>query len=182
MVIAELVARTGGSTEHAGPRDLGDAILVGPDPSLVRPGSMVAVPVVPGELVDHAWVDRMRGPYTSLARHLLERALARPATGPPLPARHDHTPVPTWVTEAAAGQRGLLDALGLDVPAALGAPCNGCGTVLVQHLVPAIIFGWYLVTTVLATADSVVLVEGSYAEHESVEAPFPVRWTRPDPI
>ena len=149
---------------------------IGVVPGWLQPGSMAAVPRVSGEQVDAAWVERMRGPYTSLARHLLERALAPHAAGPPPPARHGPHPVPTWAAEAAAGHRGLLDALGLDLPPVPGAPPAGHGPMLVQHLVPAITLGWYLVTTVLATGDAVLLVEGTYAEHESVEAPFPVRW------
>jgi len=145
-------------------------------PGRLQPGCMVAVPLEPGEFVDAAWVERMRGPYTSRARHLLERALAPPATGPPPPVNHGHDPVPTWASGAAACHRGLLDALGLDLPPALGAPSAGHGPILVQHLVPAITLGWYLVTTVLATGDAVLLVEGAYAEHGSAEAPFPVRW------
>ena len=142
----------------------------------LEPGAMAAVPLEPGERVDAAWVDRMRGPYTSRARHLLERALAPVAPGPPAPAGHGRGPVPTWAAEAAACQRGLLDALGLDLPLASDDSRIGHGPVLVQHLVPAITLGWYVVTTVLATGDAVFLVEGSYAEHGSAEAPFPVRW------
>ncbi len=150
---------------------------------VLRAETMVAVPLEPGEWVDTGWVERMRGPYTSRARHLLERALAPPAAGQPLAARHDRDSVPIWVREAAARHRGLLDALGLDLPLALddhadhAGPAGTGGSILVQHLVPAIALGWYLVTTVHATEHAVVLLEGTYAEHESDEAPFPVRWS-----
>ena len=187
MVIAPLLplpARIGSGTRPQGAAPSSGARSVHPvvpdlDPRTTRrldPRSMVAVPLEPGEQVDAAWVDRMRGPYTSRARHLLERASAPVAPGPPPPAGHGRGPVPTWAAEAAACQRGLLDALGLDLPLACDATLPGHGPVLVQHLVPAITLGWYVVTTVLATGDAVFLVEGSYAEHGSAEAPFPVRW------
>jgi len=156
-----------------------------PDPGrpvrpALRPESMVAVPLEPGEPVDTRWVERMRGPYTSRARHLLQRALATPAAGRPPAGRHPGDPVPVWAREAAACHRGLLDALGVDLPLATGGPGVPTGPdapLLIQHLVPAIALGWYLVTTVHATDREVLLVEGTYAEHESDEAPFPVRWS-----
>jgi hypothetical protein len=151
----------------------------GPGPAavrLLRPDAMVAVPLEPGEQVDARWVARMRGPYTSHARQLVTRAVAAPAGGPSLAAHRAADPVPTWAREAAAGHRGLLDALGVDLPLGPGAPARD-GSVLIQHVVPSISYGWYLVTTVHATADAVLLVGGTYAEHRSDEAPFPVRWS-----
>jgi hypothetical protein len=144
---------------------------------VLRPESMVAVPLEPGERVDSAWVARMRGPYTSRARHLVQRAATAPAAGPLLADHHVSDPVPTWAREAAAGQRGLLDALGVDLPLGSTGHARPGGSVLVQHLVPAIALGWYLVTTVHATEHAVLLLEGSYAEHEANEAPFPVSWS-----
>lgn len=75
-----------------------------------------------------------------------------------------------------ACHRGLLDAPGLGLPLALEVAYPGNGPVLVHHVVPTITLGWYLVTTVLATEDAVLPVEGTYAEHGSGEVPFPVRW------
>lgn len=156
-----------------------------PDPArpvrrTLRAESMVAVLLEPGESVDTRWVERMRGPYTSRARHLLQRALAAPAAGRPPAERHHGDPVPVWAREAAACHRGLLDALGVDLPFAIGGPgvfAGPDGSLLIQHLVPAIALGWYLVTTVHATDRDVLLLEGTYAEHECDEAPFPVRWS-----
>jgi len=156
---------------------LPDAPALGPAVTrLLRVDAMVALTLEPGERIDTTWVERMRGPYTSRARHLVERALAPPAAGPPLAHRHEVDPVPTWAHGAAAEHRGMLDALGVDLPLGHGTPGGSDRSVLIQHLVPAVALGWYLVTTVHATAQAVLLLEGSYAEHGSVEAPFPVRW------
>lgn len=158
------------------------AVSATPAPGLVvghvlRAETMVAVLLDPGEWVDTQWVERMRGPYTNRARHLVERALAAPAAGRPLATHHGRDPVPTWAREAAACHRGLLDALGVDLRLALDVPTGPGGPVLIQHVVPAIALGWYLVTTVHASEHAVLLLEGTYAEHESDEAPFPVRWS-----
>jgi hypothetical protein len=187
MVMAPMhtQVRRESATGHLGaphPPPAPSVVPAGPRPGrpvrrTLRAESMVAVPLEPGEAVDTRWVERMRGPYTSRARHLLQRALARPASGPPPADRHPGDPVPIWAREAAACHRGVLDALGMDVPPALDVPARPDGPLLIQHLVPAISLGWYLVTTVHATDREVLLLEGTYAEHESDEAPFPVRWS-----
>jgi len=184
MVTTQMVPRSAGSRGY---RHLATAHLP-PDPPTgsaapwhgavhtLRAETMVGVPLEPGEWIDTGWVERMRGPYTSRARHLLERALAPPSVGRPTADHHGRDPVPTWARDAAAGHRGLLDALGMDVPGG-DAPRRPGAPLLVQHLVPAIALGWYLVTTVRATEHAVLLVEGTYAEHRSEEAPCPVRWS-----
>ena len=150
----------------------------GPDVTgILRPDAMEAVALEPGERASASWVARMKGPYTSRARHLVQRAQAGPSRGTPPVDRHPGGLLPTWALEAAACQRGALDALGVDLPTPMGAVGRPGAPVLIQHLVPAISLGWYVVTTVHATAESVLLLEGSYARDASVEAPFPVRWT-----
>ncbi len=186
MVTTQMGRRSAGSREY---RSLATG-PVPPDPPAgpaaapwhgtahtLRSESMVAVPLEPGEWVDTGWVERMRGPYTSRARHLLERAITPPSGGRPPADHHGSDRVPTWARAVATGHRGLLDALGLDLPRSADARSPVEGPLLVQHLVPAITLGWYLVTTLHATEHAVVLVEGTYAEHRSSEAPYPVRWS-----
>ena len=145
-----------------------------PTDRVLCPDAMEAVRLEPGESVDLAWVRRMRVPYTSRAQRRVQRARATPAAGPPVADHHAGRHAPGWAYEAAVEHRGLLDALGLDLPLTPTAAVPGA--LLVQHLVPAIALGWYLVTTMHATDQAVLLFEGSYSEHESLESPFPVRW------
>lgn len=140
---------------------------------LLRPSDMDAVRLEPGEFVDAAWLESRRVPYTSQARYLLDRAARAPRQA--MGTCHEDHRIPGWVHEAASCHRGLLDALGLDLPAD-SVPHGPYGPALIQYLVPAISLGWYLVTTLHATEHCVVLLEGAYGKHEAIESPFPVRW------
>lgn len=163
--------------EPTAPIDPGPTCPLPPVRLVLRATSMVGVPPEPGEQVDQRWVDRMRVPYTNQARHLVERALYARAMGPPPIGRHRPDAMPTWAREAAARHRGVLDALGVDLAVGTDVPAGPGEPVLIQHLVPAISLGSYLVTTVYATGDSVLMIQGVYAEHHVDEAPFPVRWS-----
>ena len=136
---------------------LDDPPLWADPPRHLLSAGMVAVRLDSGGAPDPGWADRHRESFTNLANSLLAgRRITRPD------AVH-----PSWVELAATAQ--------LDLIAALGRALDD-GATLALRVTPVVLHGWFLVATLHATEDDVLLISGSYGSGARHEARYLARW------